>query len=514
MRVSLRLKVLLGVLLPLALILGAFAYFQYITHRKMMLTMAAQTATNLGNVIESSLAEAMLAQDLPVIQKTIDNVAANSQVRNLILLNTQSEIRAALGGRDVGRKLNITSEGCKVCHASGVAHSTKYSVVLMLPGEGRVLRNCNPIENRPACYGCHDPANRYNGVLITDLSLESIDQHLRQDLQQTLLSVGGALLLGAIMLGTIMNWLVIGRLGRLTSLVRAFAQGDMSRRAEIRSGDELEELAEAFNRMADGVEEKVRLERQIRQRTAELERLYEALQEKEAIRAQLLKQVIHAQEAERKRVARQLHDELAQSLTGLLMSLDTAEEVLGPELQHVRDQLARTREITTRALEQTRHLILDLRPTMLDDLGLVPAIRWYAETHLKPTGALVVFRAEGRQQRLRPELETALFRIAQEAINNVVKHAHAREVRIRLIWELQQVVLEVEDDGQGFDMENLYARRHTGAGMGLLGMQERAEMLGGRLEISSQPGQGTRIKVWLPTNNEGITSDASAVAGL
>ncbi len=509
MRISLRLKMMLGVLLPLSLALGAFAYTQYNTHRSHELATAARTATALGRAIEGSLTEAMLDQDLATIQKSIDNIAANPQVRDMFLLNTRSEVRAAPGGRDVGRTISITENGCIECHTPNSTNQSRYSAVLTVPGVGQVLRNCNPIANKPVCYACHDPADRYNGVLITDLSLQAMDQHLGEDLWRSLLFLGGALLLGALMLGATMDPIVVKRVDRLTALVRAFSRGDLSQRADFRSGDELGELAEAFNRMAEGMEEKARLEYQVRQRTAELERLYAELQEKEAVRAQLLKQIISAQEAERKRIARELHDELAQSLTGLIMSLDSTEDVLGSELQSVHAQLARTREISARALEQTRQLILDLRPTMLDDLGLVPAIRWYAATHLASTGATVTFQTEGRPRRLRPELETALFRVAQEAINNVARHAHPGNVQICLTWEPRQVKLEVKDDGQGFDMQTVYAQRDTGAGMGLLGMQERVEMFGGQLEISSQPSGGTRVKVQLPTNG-GVMFDANS----
>lgn len=508
MRVSLRVKMMVGVLLPLSLALGAFAYLQYSTHRQIVVTMASQTATDLGSVIEGGLVEAMLIQDLTAIQKSIDNISANAGVRNVVLMNARSEVRAAPGGQGVGRTVRTTDNGCIDCHGANSKYPGQYSAVLTVPGIGRVLRNCNPIVNRPVCHACHDPTNRYNGVLITDLSVETMDQYLHQDVGRSLVFLGGALLLGALMLGGTMDPFIVTRVERLTALVRAFTRGDLSRRTDIQSGDELGELAEAFNRMAEGMEEKARLEHQVRQRTAELERLYDELQAKEAVRAQLLKQIISAQEAERRRIARELHDELAQSLTGLIMSLDSAEDVLEPELQSVHAQLSRTREISARALEQTRNLILDLRPTMLDDLGLVPAIRWYAETHLAPTGATIAFQTAGRQRRLQPEIETALFRIAQEAINNVARHADPGHVQIHLTWEPEQAILKVEDDGNGFDTQNVYTQRETGPGMGLLGMRERAEMFGGRLRISSQPGHGTRVEVQLPIDG-GMISDAN-----
>jgi signal transduction histidine kinase len=499
MHLNLRVKLMLGVLTPLALALGVFAFLQYSSHREQELALAAQTAADLGRVIEGSLAEAMLAQDLPAIQKIINNISANAHVQNMVLINRYSEVRATPGGRDVGRVLSTADEGCRVCHDQEGSGEIPYTAVIDLPGAGRILRNCNPIENRPACHACHDPDTRYNGVLITDISLADMDHRLKADLQRTLFSLGGALLFGALMFGVILNPLVVRRVERLTALVQALDRGDLAERAKIDSSDELGVLAKAFNRMADGLEERNRLQMQVRQRTEELERLNNELREKEAVRARLLKQVIQAQEAERKRIARELHDEMAQSLTGLIMSLDSTEGVIGPELRNVHEQLARTREISVRALQQTRHLILDLRPTMLDDLGLVPAIRWYAETRLGAGGAAVVFQTKGSQRRLQPELETAVFRIAQEAINNVAKHAHADNVQVRLHWEPYQVILEVQDDGKGFNVDDTYREHELGQGMGLLGMRERAEMFGGEIEIASCPGEGTLVRVTLPT---------------
>lgn len=491
---------MVGVLGPLAIVLALFAYVQSNLHRGMLLDVATRTATDLGNVIEGSLQHAMLTENRTEIQISIDNITANAQVTNLMLLNTESEVQAAGSQELLGRQFTKADVGCASCHASGEQHVGQRSIVLTLPDAGRVLRNCNPIENTETCYQCHDPTQPYNGILITDLNLAELEQHVAGDVERTLLLLSGALLLGAVLLGVTMERAVIEPLGRLTQVIRDFDRGDLSRRVHIDSGDEVGELAEAFNRMADGLEIKAKLEQKVRERTAELQVLYEELQEKEALREQLLKQVINAQEEERKRVARELHDELAQTLTGLLMSLDTAEDVLGPELGVVQGQLSHTRDITQRALEQTRGLILDLRPTMLDDLGLLPAIRWYVESHLEAAGILVTVRTEGEQRRLSPQTETALFRITQEAINNVVKHAQANRVNIALTWKPDEVIVRIVDNGRGFEPDAMVDRRDEARGMGLLGMKERASLLGGQLDIVSELGQGTLVVARLPTH--------------
>jgi signal transduction histidine kinase len=500
---------ILGMFGPLAVVMALFAYVQYNTHRNMLLDLAARTTTDLGDVIEDSLQHAMLTSNQTEIQIAIEDIAANPQISNLFLLNTESEVRATASPEMLGRQFSTQDVGCAACHVPGMPHINQFSAIITLPDAGRVLRNCNPIENHAACYQCHDPAQSYNGVLITDLSLAEIEQHAETDLQRTLILLGGALLLGVVLLGVTMERLVIKPVGRLIRSIRDFDQGELGRRVQIDSGDEIGELAQAFNRMVDGLEQKARLEEKVRERTAELEVLYAELQAKEALREQLLKQVINAQEEERKRIARELHDELAQALTGLLMSLDTAESVLGLDtsatpstelgarlstgLNAVPGQLARTRDITRQALQQTRNLIFDLRPMLLDDLGLVPAIREYAESRLKSAGLVVAIRSEGEQRRLAPEMETALFRIAQEAMNNIVKHAAATHVTINLTWQPDELILKVADNGRGFDLEAVMNRRDVTRGMGLLGMRERATLLGGTLDIHSEPGQGTQV---------------------
>ncbi|MCE7938483.1 MAG: HAMP domain-containing protein [Chloroflexi bacterium CFX6] len=341
--------------------------------------------------------------------------------------------------------------------------------------------------------------------------------HLASDRRQLIVALITALAVGGAALAVVLERLVVKPLLRLSTDVRALAQGDLSRRSVVDSADELGQLAGAFNRMADGLAERDQLAEQVRRRKLELEDLYAALREKEAARAHLLKSVIDAQEAERKRVARQLHDELAQSLTGLVMNLDAAQAALGVKGEpgttpgRLVDQLTRTREIVAQVLEQTRHLILELRPTMLDDLGLVSALRWYAEKLLAPLGAIVTFQAVGDPRRLSPALETAAFRIGQEAINNVALHSRATKVQVQLVWDDDRIALEVSDNGRGFDVARV---RHGGdptAGLGLLGMQERAEMFAGRVEVYSGAGRGTTVRAWLPTSGAGrIDADARA----
>ena len=230
--------------------------------------------------------------------------------------------------------------------------------------------------------------------------------------------------------------------------------------------------------------------------------LHGQLREKEEVRTQLLGRVISAQEEERMRIARELHDESAQLLATLLVEIGAAEDILPATAKRARAYLGRAKKDATRALTEMRQRILDLRPSALDDLGLVAAVQWYAQTRLEQAGEGVRVSVNGSQRRLPAAVETALFRIAQEAINNVAKHAMASNVSIRLEFTKGSVSVVVKDDGQGFDIKAVAESKDKTQGLGLLGMKERAALLGGRATIESRPGRGTRVAVEIPLEGD------------
>ncbi len=212
----------------------------------------------------------------------------------------------------------------------------------------------------------------------------------------------------------------------------------------------------------------------------------------------LTMQAITAQEDERKRIARNLHDDTGQALSSLIITLERMETGLPPTDSELRPRLAAAREVATRTLEDLRKLIYGLRPSMLDALGLVPAIRWLARSSLEETGAQLSFEAFDDTTRLPAAVETAVFRIAQEAIHNIVRHARAQHVTVRLDLERAAVVLRVEDDGLGFDVSRTSAEAVRQRRLGLLGIQERVELLGGDLMVDSEPHGGTRLQARVP----------------
>lgn len=299
----------------------------------------------------------------------------------------------------------------------------------------------------------------------------------------------------------------------LTAATRRIAAGDLDSPQETYGENEIGELARSFDEMRrrlkksnDEIQAFNReLDARVQERTAAYEsaakenaRLYRELQQKEKIRGELLHRAISAQEDERKRIARELHDETSQGLSALMVGLDTVQMASTQDLCKATARLQSCKSIAENLLRNIHRLIADLRPTLLDDLGLVPAIAWYGEQRLKPLGIAFRMDEAGVTARLEPTLETALFRIAQEAITNAARYAKASSVTVQLGHEYGYVTLEITDDGQGFDPAMLDPSQSRGQGLGLRGMQERANILGGELRLEAAPGQGTTIIVCVP----------------
>jgi signal transduction histidine kinase len=234
-------------------------------------------------------------------------------------------------------------------------------------------------------------------------------------------------------------------------------------------------------------------------------RLWEGLKQRDRLRSQFLEQAMVAQEEERKRIARELHDQIGQALTSFLLGLGTldaqtdgAEEVV-ISLARLQDLKA----IVTDTLDDVRNLALGLRPSVLDDLGLVPAVQRTVRTYGARHQLAIDFQLVGLEGvRLSSSIETSLYRIVQEALTNVAQHASAHHVSLVLEGRDRSVVLIVEDDGQGFDVERLMRGPANKRWLGLHGMRERAELLGGTLTIESAPGVGTTVFVQVPLQYE------------
>lgn len=226
-------------------------------------------------------------------------------------------------------------------------------------------------------------------------------------------------------------------------------------------------------------------------------RLYREAQTRERMLAELLYQVVDAQESERQRIARDLHDATGQSLSAIGLGLRGLENALAEQGLPHSVQLDAIQTFANDAMMELRRIIEDLRPPQLDELGLVPALRWYIRAFQDRHPEIAVrFEVQGEMSRLLPEYETLLFRIVQEALTNIAKHADARNVEIGLDIAPEELVIYISDDGVGFDAGAVMDGR--GGGWGLLGIRERTQLLGGESQIRSEPGRGTHVTVRMP----------------
>jgi signal transduction histidine kinase len=211
----------------------------------------------------------------------------------------------------------------------------------------------------------------------------------------------------------------------------------------------------------------------------------------ERVARDALRRVVSAQELERRRLARELHDETGQALTSILLGLKSLEDA-GDE-NDLAESTSRLRELVVTTLQDVRRLAVELRPKALDDFGLVPALERLVETFREQTGIEVDLEPRLGEERLPSDVETTLYRITQEALTNVVKHANARRVSIVLTRRGGTISAVIEDDGRGFEES-----RPSGNGLGLLGMRERVALVDGRLSVESSPGSGTTLSVEVP----------------
>jgi PAS domain S-box-containing protein len=210
----------------------------------------------------------------------------------------------------------------------------------------------------------------------------------------------------------------------------------------------------------------------------------------------LSRRLVEAQETERKNIARELHDEIGQALTVLQLNLQAM--LLSPGMEALSPRLKENLEVVEHVLEQVHDISFNLRPLILDDLGLEPALRWFTKRQAALVGLQVRFKADSLEQRLDPVIETECFRVAQEALTNVVRHARAKSVSVELRKQAGCLHLRVRDDGTGFDVGDVRERAVRGASLGLLSMEERAALAGGGLEFKSAPRTGTEVHAWFP----------------
>lgn len=218
----------------------------------------------------------------------------------------------------------------------------------------------------------------------------------------------------------------------------------------------------------------------------------------EALRGELLHRTVKAQESERQRIARELHDELGQTLTALGMGLRGMSDTARNNPERACQQALQLQILVDSGLTQLKNLVTGLHPPQLDDLGLLAALRWYASEMSERCGVQITVNSHGTPPDLPEEMRAVLYRIAQEAITNVVRHSGAQQAELRLVSQPHEIQLVIRDGGKGFDVEAALNKKKDPYCWGLLGMIERAELVNGICQITSRPGQGTSVEVKIP----------------
>jgi signal transduction histidine kinase len=489
---SLQLKISILILLPVMIILTLAIAIEYGRNRERHLNIMSNLAAQTGQVIEETLQRDMLISDFKEIQTAIDALGSDEQIRTLYILDPQGSIVFAPSGAGEREALNPQDEACQGCHRLPAGERPSGAVVTRSDGQ-RVFRSMHPIENRPECTRCHDPEDRILGLLLSDQSIAPVEKALSLALRDNVIIWIGAVLATAFLSNVAVFQFIVQRLRELAAAMESFGSGKLKGQLPEAPKDEIGRLGKVFNRMSA----------RIMERDRENISLTKALDTRISERGELLKRLLTIQEVERKHLAREIHDEIGQGLSSIALSIELSERSLEVNPSASKEYLQQASTMIADSTDRMYDLILGLRPSALDDLGLISALRAHLQRTMEPAGINFEFDTTDIKERLPAEIETTLFRLFQEALTNVVRHSKAKNVSLRITIENGHIYGEIVDDGVGFDMEKLTTTRLGERGFGILGMQERVDQFNGELEIQSSRNGGTRLQIKLPITGNG-----------
>jgi two-component system sensor histidine kinase UhpB len=427
-------------------------------------------------MVNDVLKSSMLSKNKGEMKYILEVANQYPDVRKIFILNRTGRIITSIDDKEIGKTIDIRDPTCQVCHYGTTKALNKTVIYSSLQGE-KIFRNVNPIYNRKECFSCHNPEEKITGVLVTDFTLNNIEKQLKAEFKENILLLFFAIGISTFVIGIALNQLVIKKLQHFMEAASLFGRGDFKRTISFKSDDEIKRLADSFNLMAKTLMEKVRLERKY------------------------LSQIIEGQENERRRISRELHDEIGQALYAIKFNLEMIDKDLPQTTPLLRGRLGEAKSLSSQTLTAMRQLALDLRPTMLDDLGLIPTLRWYVQNFSNRLNISSNFEAMGFEEKLPPQIETAFYRIVQEALNNIAKHAEADRVEISVVRRDSKILASIQDNGKGFDLDKVLHPESPERGFGIIGMQERVSLLGGQINIQSRPGSGTLIHIGVPYEN-------------
>ncbi len=468
-------KIAAGIVATVALLFAIFILWDYHLHRRQYLAELQDSAASLSKVISNGLIGVEMAGRHPeLLQASIEQFGTDPSIAGIYLLDTHGTVRFSSKPALKGKNYAFTDSGCRDCHVDGSDRPTSSFVVM---SGSQVLRNVVAVRNRPECHYCHSSATPLIGMLIVDLAAEGIKAKLEAVENEMLIKAGMTMVAILIALGLLMNRMVITRLKKLTAstnLLFEEREGPLPRTLE--GPDEIGQLGTAFNHMVTS-----------------LEQYRSDVGAKEQLRGLLMEKIVRVQEAERKRISRELHDHVGQSLSALLLVLQNYDGSTEGLCERDEELNGRIRSL----IDEVHQLAWEMRPSILDDYGLDSALQTYVQDTAKLSGLPIDYQFSSRpgMDRLPPWIEVILYRVAQEALTNVVRHSQASRVSVVLLRQVDEVTLLIEDDGCGFEPPHPPSSHK---GLGLIGMRERVNLCGGSCMIESALKCGTTVRVKVP----------------
>lgn len=487
MKLQYRITLLIFAILLVVGVAGAFVMLSFQRHN--VDSQFEESALTVAKVLRYSLTEELMEVDRGHIQEAVTLAAERPLINEVVIFSNTQVVYASGEVPEIGQRRNdeelaqTLSTGEVVNRAEKQYGNNELCVIL-------------PVYNEPRCHTCHGSEASILGAIEVGFDRSQMDAQIWDQTLIMGLIAGVTFVAVGVALAFTFRSAVVKPLYKLTTSARRFAQGDFSARADVKTDDEVGTVARTFNEMAERVQQyadaledsKRELEQRVQDRTTQLQQMA-------MVRGQLLERLISAQEEERRRIARELHDEAGQSLTMMMMDLARAIDALPKEAVEAKEKLSQSRSLAAQTLEDLRKLIYDLRPEVLDQLGLVPALRSYVKSRLEAENIKTKLHFAGLGDRLSPQIETTLFRIVQEAITNIIRHSGASNVSIEVKRTDSQVSATIVDNGKGFDVE---AALKATESWGLRGIRERVAVVGGELSVESGDGQGTRIMFQIP----------------